>query len=111
MDVSLRQHQPLSDSVPDLLARPAWHENAACSGLGNELFYPGRVYCSESPWQEVWGNPDAVRQAAAAKVVCALCPVKEQCLEAGLEDEFGIWGGTTERDRRKLRRERRLACS
>ena len=101
MDVSLRQHQPLSDSVPDLLARPAWHENAACSGLGNELFYLGRV----------WGNPHAVRQAAAAKVVCALCPVKEQCLEAGLEDEFGIWGGTTERDRRKLRRERRLACS
>ena len=101
MDVSLRQHQPLSDSVPDLLARPAWHENAACSGLGNELFYPGRV----------WGNPDAVRQAAAAKVVCALCPVKEQCREAGLEERFGIWGGTTERDRRKLRRERRLACS
>ncbi len=93
MDVSsLRQHQPLSDSVPDLLARPAWHENAACSGLGNELFYP-------------------VRQAAAAKAVCALCPVKEQCLEAGLEDKFGIWGGTTERARRKLRRERRLACS
>ena len=44
MNDSLRQRQPLSDSVPDLLARPAWHENAACSGLGNELFYPGRVW-------------------------------------------------------------------
>ena len=95
MDVSLRQHQPLSDSVPDLLARPAWHENAACSGLGNELFF---------------AQSRSVTQARAARAVCAVCPVLEQCREAGLGEEYGIWGGTTERDRRILRRERRLTC-
>ena len=97
MDANLRQPQPLSDRVPDLFVRPAWHENAACSGLGNERFYPYRGY-------------DAVRQAASAKAICAVCPVIEQCREAGLEEKFGIWGGTTERDRRILRRRRRLTC-
>ena len=97
MDVSLRQHQPLSDSVPDLLARPAWHTEAACSGLGNEMFFASR------------GSP-SVTQARAARAVCAVCPVIEQCREAGLGEKYGIWGGTTERDRRILRRRRGLTC-
>ena len=95
MDANLRLPQPLSDSVLELFVRPAWHENAACSGLGNEMFFASR---------------GSVTQARAARAVCAVCPVLEQCREAGLGEKYGIWGGTTERDRRILRRRRRLTC-
>ena len=42
----------------------------------------------------------------AAIAVCSTCTVREQCLEFALDtrERFGIWGGTTERERRKLLR-------
>lgn len=42
----------------------------------------------------------------AALVVCSTCSVKGECLEFALEtrERFGVWGGTTERERRKLMR-------
>lgn len=43
-----------------------------------------------------------------AKRVCKTCPYKSPCLEWALENkEMGIWGGTTESDRRKIRRTRK----
>lgn len=43
-----------------------------------------------------------------AKAVCAGCAVREQCLEFALTngEKFGIWGGLSERERRRIRRER-----
>ena len=38
--------------------------------------------------------------------VCRSCPVTTACLEANLREKFGIFGGTTERQRRELRRQR-----
>ena len=44
-------------------------------------------------------------RAQAAKAICAGCPVIEQCLQFALDGgESGIWGGTTEDERRQLRR-------
>ena len=45
---------------------------------------------------------------ATAKQICALCPVQEPCLEFALEtnQESGVWGGTSEEERRVLRRQR-----
>ncbi|MEA2023414.1 MAG: WhiB family transcriptional regulator [Actinomycetota bacterium] len=42
----------------------------------------------------------------AALVVCSSCSVQEQCLEFALEtnERFGVWGGTTERQRKKMLR-------
>jgi Transcription factor WhiB len=47
----------------------------------------------------------AVTPSKAAREICALCPVAEDCLNYALEnhEEFGIWGNTTERERRQLR--------
>ena len=104
MDANLRLPQPLSDSVLELFVRPAWHENAACSGLGNEMFFAQGSSLGSSRGSR------SVTQARAARAVCAVCPVLEQCHEAGLGEKYGIWGGTTERDRRILRRRRRLTC-
>lgn len=45
-----------------------------------------------------------------AKEVCEGCSVRLSCLEAGLREPFGIWGGLTVRERRKLRRSRQEAA-
>ncbi len=73
-----------------------WHDLAACRGLSSELFYPQ--------------DDDAI---AAAKAVCAACDVSNQCLEHALSvrEKEGIWGGTTERERRSLIRRRRRAAA
>jgi WhiB family redox-sensing transcriptional regulator len=50
--------------------------------------------------------------ARRARQVCAGCPVRAECLELALsmpQRPAGIWGGTTERERRDMRRERRAA--
>jgi WhiB family redox-sensing transcriptional regulator len=48
----------------------------------------------------------AVDQIAAAKAVCATCPVQSECLEFAIatNQEYGVWGGTSEEERRVLRR-------
>jgi len=67
----------------------AWQESALCAQTDPEVFFP-----------EKGGS------TREAKRVCAKCDVRGECLEyAVLHDErFGIWGGMSERDRRRLRR-------
>lgn len=47
-----------------------------------------------------------------ARRICATCPEKERCLEYALEHriEHGVWGGCSERERRRILRRRRLAA-
>ncbi len=73
--------------------RPAWHKHGACRGSDPNLFFPERG--------------ESVKEA---KAVCARCPVRPECLEYALanQEKFGIWGGLSERERRQLRRQRRL---
>jgi WhiB family transcriptional regulator, redox-sensing transcriptional regulator len=70
----------------------SWRSKAACNGLDPSIFYPDE-------------NDDA----SDAKAVCASCPVQVQCLEhaLGRREKEGIWGGCTERDRRRIIRQRR----
>jgi WhiB family redox-sensing transcriptional regulator len=74
------------------LAAPArfaarWRELAACRGTDLEVFFPGR---GES--------------AGPARQVCAVCPVRQPCLDYAITNRIvhGIWGGLTERERRAL---------
>jgi WhiB family redox-sensing transcriptional regulator len=48
-----------------------------------------------------------------AKRVCVDCPVKSPCLEYAMEHhiDHGVWGGTSERERRRIARQRRLAAA
>jgi WhiB family redox-sensing transcriptional regulator len=81
--------------MPDV--KTDWRHEAACRDEDPELFFP----VSEM-------GPGA-RQAEAAKAVCARCPVRAQCLEYALDNglDYGIFGGTTERERRGLLRRSR----
>lgn len=75
-------------------AAPEWRARAACRDLGPEVFFP------------VGSTGRALDQVEAAKAVCAGCPVKTQCLAWALEtnQRDGVWGGTSEDERRALRR-------
>ena len=69
-----------------------WNDQAACRGLDPEIFYP----VSEE-------------EAARAKAVSGQCAVQQACLEhaLGSRERDGVWGGATEKERRRIIRQRR----
>jgi WhiB family transcriptional regulator, redox-sensing transcriptional regulator len=71
---------------------PNWRDHAACRGIDPELFYPVTD-----------------EEAGTAKEICGRCPVRTACLEHALvaRERDGVWGGATERERRRLIRQRR----
>jgi WhiB family redox-sensing transcriptional regulator len=76
--------------VLDLLGNaPEWQERALCSQTDPEAFFP-----------EKGGS------TREAKRICSRCEVKGECLEYALghDERFGIWGGLSERERRRLKR-------
>jgi WhiB family transcriptional regulator, redox-sensing transcriptional regulator len=83
-----------SQSVELLLgqaAQLAWQRQANCMGVDPDLFFPERGASTRE-----------------AKEVCRGCVVREDCLEFALtnSEKFGIWGGLSERERRRIRRRR-----
>jgi len=71
-----------------LISPEPWTVDALCAQTDPEAFFP-----------EKGGS------TREAKAVCARCTVSAECLTYALdhEERFGIWGGVSERDRRKLR--------
>jgi WhiB family redox-sensing transcriptional regulator len=68
---------------------PGWQEQALCAQTDPEAFFP-----------EKGGS------TREAKRICSGCEVRAECLEYALanDERFGIWGGLSERERRRLRR-------
>ena len=73
-----------------------WQEEALCAQTDPEAFFP-----------EKGGS------TREAKRVCGGCTVRAECLEAALtnDERFGIWGGLSERERRRIRLQRRETLS
>lgn len=73
-----------------------WRDDGLCAQTDPEAFFPNK---GES--------------VAPAKAICARCPVIDRCLEYALDNDerFGVWGGTSERERRRLRRHREAKAS
>ncbi len=71
-----------------------WRHKAACRDEDPELFYP------------VGNSGPALLQIAEAKTVCRRCSVADSCLDWALASgqEWGVWGGTSEDERRALKR-------
>jgi WhiB family redox-sensing transcriptional regulator len=71
-----------------------WRHRALCRDEDPELFFP------------IGTTGPAATQVEQAKIVCRHCTVVEDCLSWALEtgQEAGVWGGTSEDERRALRR-------
>src|SRR3954452_15981250 len=79
-----------------LSAQPdAWRAGAACRDTDPDLFFP------------VGTTGPAIEQIEAAKAVCRECEAQTACLEFALatNQDTGVWGGTSEEERRKLRKQ------
>ena len=76
-----------------------WRQHAACREVDPEVFFPVGV------------TGPAVPAIAAARAICEDCDARAACLEFAVStnQEYGIWGGTTEEERRDIRRARRAA--
>lgn len=74
--------------------KEGWRERAACRHVEAKLFFTAGT------------TGIAVNQIAAAKAVCGRCPVRDAGLQFAFEtnQEWGVWGGTDEDERRLLRR-------
>ena len=67
----------------------SWHADAPCAGIDPDLWFPEKGGTTEP-----------------AKEICAQCLVRADCLDYALDtgERFGIWGGASERERRRLQR-------
>jgi hypothetical protein len=67
----------------------AWQNDALCAQVDLKMFFP-----------------DKGGSAKPAKKICGLCPVRDECLAYAIEtrQRFGIWGGKSERELRRLMR-------
>lgn len=78
------------DNIAALFEPADWAQRAACRGIDPDLFFPERGQDTEP-----------------AKTVCRTCPVIDACLDHALRngERVGVWGGTSERERRKMRQQ------
>lgn len=79
-----------------------WQKEAACrvykGEKGDSIFYPN----GET-------GPDNINKISRAKAFCSSCAVRAACLEyaISIREDHGIWGGLTEKERRKVLRQRK----
>lgn len=81
----------MSEALPSVESEE-WRKDASCKEYPPVVFFPS----------------DGVGVEAARKI-CAFCTVKTACLEFALENsiDHGVWGGTSERERRRIQKRRR----
>jgi len=80
---------------------PNWRSAGACVSVDPDLFFP------------ITTTGPAEKQIAQAKMICAGCQVRRECLEFAMTHDqvYGIWGGTTPEDRQRARRRKRRAAA
>jgi WhiB family redox-sensing transcriptional regulator len=95
LDDSDRRKRSIMMTIQGLTVTGCWRQQARCRGVDPETFHPTE---EEDP--------------SAAKAICELCPVREACLEHALavREKHGVWGGLTERERRRVLRQRRRSA-
>lgn len=95
---SIMSHAQSGYPYPESEVSVRWQEHAGCKGSDPDMFFP-----SQGDWVT----------ERMAKAVCAQCIVQNECLEFALTEKIkgGIFGGTSERQRRRMRRDRRYLHS
>ncbi|GAA2176745.1 hypothetical protein GCM10009784_24490 [Arthrobacter parietis] len=98
---------PRRQAVPERVDQAVW---IGLPGIGSdfddegELGWQADALCAQTDPEAFF--PEKGGSTRDAKKVCGSCNVKSQCLEYALENDerFGIWGGLSERERRRLRK-------
>jgi hypothetical protein len=95
-DSAPAQLLPIAVLGPATPSLSEWHDRGLCVGDDPDVFFPSH------------GDP-----GTDAREICAACPVRDDCLKYAIDaDEFGIWGGLDQDERRNLRRgQRRKAAA
>ena len=85
----LKEPRAVVEPLGEAAEEPDWQERALCAQTDPEAFFP-----------EKGGS------TREAKRICSGCEVRAECLDYALahDERFGIWGGLSERERRRLRR-------
>ena len=80
------------------MREPRFYESPSCAQIGGDLFFPEKE-------GQAFGNIEI----AMAKRICLSCPHQTECAQWGIKKEIhGIWGGLTESDRRRVRKEKNI---
>ena len=87
---------PQTYPMPSRAEHYPWMDKARCAGMPLNFFFP-----------------DKGRSPNAAKAFCEPCPAKDACLEFALKnnERFGVFGGKSERERRRIAVARRIEAS
>ena len=87
------------------LGDAADYELSAIFGLPEEQSWQERALCAQTDPEAFF--PEKGGSTREAKRICVGCEVKAECLEYALmqDERFGIWGGLSERERRRLKRQ------
>lgn len=98
--------QPAPQSSPE--AQPTWGSEPLVPGSiddDGELSWQADALCAQTDPEAFF--PEKGGSTRDAKKVCGSCRVKSECLDYALENDerFGIWGGLSERERRRLRKQ------
>ena len=88
--IAVQKPAPMQDDTEEAVNELDWQERALCAQTDPEAFFP-----------EKGGS------TREAKRVCLSCDVRVECLDYALENDerFGIWGGLSERERRKFKKD------
>ncbi len=75
-----------------------WYKRGACRSLSNEQ-------------HDAWFFPPKGKMTAPARAICGSCPVRAECLDHAMTNHemYGLWGGTDELDRRRMRKAQGVA--
>lgn len=80
------------------MREPAKYEAPLCASVGGDFWFPEKEAGSSNSTEMLM-----------AKSICRQCPHQAECAEWGIQNEnFGIWGGITEGERRFIRRQRKI---
>ena len=91
--MTARRYPLTRAATPDTPRGDDWRTSAAC--LGHELTFDLAA-----------DRPNDGAAVKAALTICAECPVRDFCRTTHLREEFGVWGGLTEDERKRLRNKR-----
>jgi hypothetical protein len=71
-----------------------------------DVFFPEEWAVPEARGHNNGSSPMYKMAVDTARQICMRCPVMDKCLKVGMFEDYGIWGGTTPQQRRKLKLER-----